>query len=335
MDTTAPYITRFEVAQGLMYSQTSTVEVAFSAEDGSGGLLDWSLHEETVGVVQFDPERFLASGDPRTMEWTFQGEGSRTLILVVRDPAGHTSDATANLVVDTQPPLLTLVLNGGKDITTVSDIPVAVSVMDVTTEVAKARIRVNSNEWGPWSDPGVFRRVDLGPGEGERTVFVQAQDMAGNLAEASDSVLVDTMVPTVSVSFTRTRPGGVVLGESAILLVFSEPMVTGSVGVVLMDNSSGIVDCALEWTVSGTELQVDPEGSLQRGSHFVLQVSGEDMVGSQLDFPGVIFSTPEAESDDWDAVLPGDSSLLLLVVAILVVGIIMMAYGMVRKKGER
>ncbi|MCK5253761.1 MAG: hypothetical protein KAQ96_12465, partial [Thermoplasmata archaeon] len=78
-----------------------------------------------------------------------------------------------------------------------------------------------------------------------------------------------------------------------------------------------------------------PEGSLPRGSHFVLQVSGEDMVGNQLDFPGVIFSTPEAESDDWDAVLPGDSSLLLLVVAILVVGVIMMAYGMARKKGER
>jgi len=335
VDTVAPYITRYEVARGLMYSQTSTVEVVFSAGDGSGSVLEWSLHEETVGVAQFDPERFLASGDTRTMDWTFQGEGTRTLILVVRDPAGHTSDATANLVVDTQPPLLTLVLNGGKDITTVSDIPVAVSVMDATTEVTKARIRVNSNEWGPWSDPGVFRRVDLGPEEGERTVFVQAQDLAGNLAEASDSVLVDTMVPTVSVSFTRTRPGGVVLGESSILLVFSEPMATGSVGVVLMDNSSGVVACAVEWTVNGTELQVDPKGSFPRGSHFVLQVSGQDTVGNQLDFPGVIFSTPEAEGDDWDAVLPGDSNLLLLLVAMLLVGVVMMAYGMARKKGER
>jgi hypothetical protein len=127
----------------------------------------------------------------------------------------------------------------------------------------------------------------------------------------------------------------VVLGESAILLVFSEPMATGSVGVVLMDNSSGVVDCAVEWTVNGTELQVDPKGSLPRGSHFVLQVSGQDTVGNQLDFPGVIFSTPEAESDDWDAVLPGDSSLLLIVVAMLLVGVAMMAYGMARKKGER
>ncbi|UCC92727.1 MAG: C39 family peptidase [Thermoplasmata archaeon] len=332
IDTTAPYITRFEVAAGLPYSQASTVPVTFSAEDGMGDDLQWSVHEEGIGGVQFEPGRTLPSGGTHSMEWTFQVEGDRTLNLVVRDRAGHTAEASATVVVDTRPPILTMVLNGGEEVTTSSEIPVAVDVMDETTEVTKARIRVNGNQWGPWSDPGVFRRVDLGPGEGMRTVHVQAQDLAGNLAEVSGSVYVDTIVPTLSVEFTSTRPGGIVAGDTDIILTFSEEMTETSVGVVLMDNSSGVMDCMLEWTENGTRLVVDPERSLPRGSHFVLQVSGEDRVGNELDFPGVLFSTPEAEEDDWDAVLPGDSRFVLLILALVIVAVFVMAFGMARRK---
>ncbi len=327
LDTTAPYITMFEVAEGLSYSQTSRVSVVFIAEDGLSALLGWSLHEETVASASFDPSRTVGSGAISTGEWTFTTQGSRTLVLTVRDDAGHTTDASVTIVVDTEPPLLTLVLNGGAGVTTVSDVPVAVTAIDETTDVAKARIRVNSNEWGPWSDPGSFRRVDLGPGEGERKVYVQAQDLAGNLAEAEDSVYVDTQVPTVVVSFTQTRPGGVVDGDSAIELEFSEPMVPVTVSVVLMDDSTGVVDCDLEWTVNGTVLRVDPTGSLPRGSHFVLQVTGEDAAGNQLDFQGTVFSTPEAEDDDWDAVLPGSSRFLLVVLVLVIVVVLAIALG--------
>jgi hypothetical protein len=327
LDTTTPYITMFEVAEGLSFSQTSRVSVVFIAEDGLSTQLGWSLHEETVGSVSFDPLQTVRSGATATEEWTFATQGRRTLVLTVRDDAGHTDDASVTIVVDTEPPLLTLVLNGGAGVTTVSDVPVAVTAIDETTDVAKARIRVNSNEWGPWSDPGSFRRVDLGPGEGERRVYVQAQDLAGNLAEAEDSVYVDTRVPTVVVSFTQTRPGGVVDGGSAIELEFSEPMVPGTVSVILMDESTGVVDCDVEWKVNGTVLRVDPTGSLPRGSHFVLQVTGEDAAGNQLDFQGTVFSTPEAENEDWDAVLPGNSRFLLVVLVLVIVVVMAIALG--------
>lgn len=332
IDTTAPYITQFEVAMGLHYSQTSTVAVVFSAEDGLGGDVEWSVHEDGFGGVDFDPGRSLPSGGSHSMDWTFQVEGDRTLTLVVRDSAGHTAEASASVVVDTRPPILTIVLNGGEEITTSSEIPVAVDVMDETTEVTKARIRVNGNQWGPWSDPGAFRRVDLGPGEGMRTVHVQAQDLAGNLAEVSGSVYVDTMAPTVMVEFTKTRPGGIVLGDTDMVLTFTEEMDEDSVGVVLMDNSSGVVECSLEWEENGTRLVVNPEGSLPRGSHFVLQVSGEDRVGNQLEFRGLLFSTPEAEEDDWNAVLPGDTSILLLILGLLIIAVFLAAFGMARRR---
>lgn len=334
LDTTVPYIQWFEVAEGLSFSRTASVPVSLSAGDDLGGMLEWSIHEDGSGGVEFLPGRVMSSGEVLTMEWTLLGEGPRTLVLTVRDEAGHTADASVSLVVDTRPPRVVMVLNGGRGVTTTSDIPVAVTVSDETTEVVKARIRVNSNEWGPWSDPGAFRRVDLGPEDGLRTVHVQAQDQAGNLAEASASVMLDSTAPTVTVSFTRTRPGGVVLGDSELVLTFSEAMDASSVEVLLMDNSSGMLDCDLEWSGNGTVLTVDPVGDLPRGSHFVFTVSGGDLVGNQLDFRGVLFSTPEAERDDWETVLPGGSSLVLLLVVLLLVAAIIGGYA-VRSRKER
>ena len=332
LDTTAPRVTRFEVARGLSHANASTVPVVFSASDGLDDLLDWSLHEATSGSVGFSPDRTLASGDVRSMEWTFSGEGDQTLVLVVRDHAGHTGEAVVTLVVDTQPPRLTLVLNGGENVSRLSRIPVAVQVTDGTTDVPRARIRVNSNEWGPWSDPGSFRQVDLGPGEGERTVHVQARDMAGNVGEVRGVVHLDTIAPTVSVTFTDTRPGGVVLGNSSLVLEFSEPVVPETLSVLLADNATGVVECEITWTANGTRLVMDPAGSLPRGSHLVLQVTGEDRVGNPLDFRGLVFSTPEAEGDDWSGVIPRDTGPLLLVLLLVVIAVFALATGVARRR---
>ncbi len=155
---------------------------------------------------------------------------------------------------------------------------------------------------------------------------------AGNVGETSATVFLDTMAPTASVAFTKMKPGGVVDGGSAIVLTFSEEMDEASIGVVLMDNSSGLIDCDLSWNEAGRELLVTPRGTLSRGSHFVLQVQGKDLVGNDLDFRGVIFSTPDAE-DDWDMTLPEDSAMLLLMLVFVLAGVVALGYGLVKRRG--
>ncbi|NIP36425.1 MAG: hypothetical protein GWN97_21250, partial [Thermoplasmata archaeon] len=100
----------------------------------------------------------------------------------------------------------------------------------------------------------------------------------------------------------------------------------------LLENSTGLMECDLEWMGNGTQLEVDPRGSLPRGSHFVLQVTGEDTAGNALEFRGAVFSTPAAEDDDWDAVLPGDSGLVLMVLALVVVAVFLLALGVARRR---
>ncbi len=329
VDSTPPVITHFEVAGGLGTTRERTVELTFSVRDELDQELDYTIAEAPTGTAT---NGTTATDSTVMLDWTYGGEGSLTLTLTVTDWAHHTAEAAVTLVVDTEPPIVSLVLNGGERVTTTPDIPVAVSAIDVTTDVAKARIRVNSNDWGPWSDMSSFRRVDLGPGEGERTVHIQVLDGAGNVGEISATVFLDTAAPTASVTFTVMKPGGVVDGGSAIVVTFSEAMDEASIGVVLMDNSSGLIDCELRWTEAGRELLVTPQGTLSRGSHFVLQVQGKDLVGNDLDFRGVIFSTPDAE-DDWDMTLTEDSAVLLMVLVLVLAGVVALGYGLVKRRG--
>jgi len=329
VDSTPPVITHFEVAGGLATTRERTVEVTFSARDGLDPELDYTLAEAPTGTATSE---ILASDSTLILDWTYGGEGSLTLTLIVTDWAHHTAEAAITVVVDTEPPIVNMVLNGGERFSTTPDIPVAVSAIDLITDVAKARIKVNSNEWGPWSDMSSFRRVNLGLGEGDRTVHIQVLDGAGNVGETSATVFLDTMAPTASVAFTKMKPGGVVDGGSAIVLTFSEEMDVSSMGVVLMDNSSGLIDCDMSWNEDGRELLVTPKWDLPRGSHFVLQVQGKDLVGNDLDFQGVIFSTPDAE-DDWEMTLPKDSVALLLILVLVLAGVIALGYGLVRRRG--
>jgi len=329
VDSTPPVIDMFEVAGGLGTTRDRTIDVTFKARDELDTELDYTLAESPTGTSVSET---TMTDSTVIMDWTFDGEGLLTLKLTVTDWAHHSAEASVTMVVDTQPPIVNLVLNGGEWVSTTSEIPVAVSAIDVTTDVAKARIKVDANEWGPWSDMSSFRRVDLGPGEGERTVFIQVLDGAGNVGETAATVFIDTSVPTASVIFTSMKPGGVVDGGSAIVVTFSEEMDEASIGVVLMDNSSGLIDCELVWNQAGKELLVTPEGTLSRGSHFVLQIQGEDLVGNDLEFGGVIFSTPDAE-DDWDMALPEDSAVFLLILVLVLAAVVALGYGLVKRRG--
>jgi hypothetical protein len=332
MDTTPPYITNFEVADGMVYSQLRKVEVSFSAFDNLGGELEFALSESSVGAPVFDPARTITSGGVITQEWTFGEEGERILILTVRDVAHHVDEAYCTIIVDTSPPHLSMVLNGGMKVTKDTQVPVAVSAIDPTTDVSKARLRIDSNEWGPWSDLDSFRWIDLGPGEGERVVTVQVRDMAGNMAEVSDIIVVDSSVPTATVSFTKMEPGGIVSEDSIIRVEFSEPMDVMSVQVLLMDNASGRLDCDLEWHDPGRVLNITPTRPLARGAHFGLQMEGTDKNGNPMAFSGIVFSTPEAEDTEWDLVLPGDSAVILLIVVFTLAAMVAIGYSVARAR---
>ncbi len=332
LDSTAPYITLFDVAEGLGYLGTRTVEVTLAAFDDLDDGLEYSLREAFGSVLEFDPSETLQSGEALTLMWTFGGEGQRTLTLVVRDNALNTAEDSVSVVVDSQAPLVTIILNGGVNVTTRTDIPIAVDAIDVTSKEITTRLRVDTNEWGPWSDPSTFRRIDLGPGEGLRTVHMEAQDEAGNPVETSATIWVDSSVPTATLTFTKVRPGGVVAEDTAFYVEFSEPMAPTSVEVALVDNSTGLLDCDLEWSEGGTRLNITPGKTLHPGHNFALRVEGTDMMGNALDFQAAIFATPDVEPDDWELSLTGDSAVLLLLLVFVMAATVSLGYGVVRHR---
>ncbi len=333
LDTTPPYITVFQVAGGLHFATHRTVNVTLSAFDNLDGELEGELVEAGIGASGTGTPIALTSGNTLNLQWTFAEDGERTLTLHVFDRAMHGAEASRDLVVDTQPPLVSIVLNGGDPMTTRAQVPVALSAIDVTSEVGEARIRVDENAWGPWADTATFRRIDLGPGDGQRVVHVEVQDTAGNVAGASASIKLDQSAPTAAVTFTRLVPGGVVHESTSILVTFSEPMDMSSVEVLLLDNSSGVVECALEWSGQGTVLNITPVRPLPRERSFTLSVQGRDPIGNELEPFGTVFSTPESEGDDWELHITGDTAVLLLVLILSIATIIALSYGLAKRRG--
>jgi hypothetical protein len=306
--------------------------VALSAFDNLDDSLEYSIGAGTAGGLEFDPNRSIASGEELALEWTFDGEGEQALTLWVRDMALHVVEETIEVTIDSGPPQVTLVLNAGSEIARTTRVPVSISAEDAITDLGKARIRVNSNEWGPWSEAAMITQVDLGPGDGQRWVHLEVLDLAGNVAQISAFVWVDTSRPTVQVAFTHTEPGGVVAADSAIILTFSEPMDHTTVEVVLMDNSSGMQECEVAWEEGWTVLNVTPSRPLARGAHFAFQVRGADLNGNSLDFSGLVFSTPELEDDDWRLTLDGGAGVLVLIIVFVVAAIVALGYGILRSR---
>jgi hypothetical protein len=332
LDTTPPYIDLFQVAEGLHFVTHRTVDVSIGAFDNLDETIEGEVWETGGGVPGPSTPISFASGSTLDIQWTLSGEGERTLTVSVHDRALHTDEASVTLVVDSQPPVISLVLNGGDPLTTDPDIPIALSAIDTVSEVGEARIRIDENAWGPWSDLGTFRRIDLGPGEGPRVVHAQVMDTAGNMAETNASVHLDATAPTASISFTRLETGGVVAVDTSVTLTFSERMDTSSVEVLLLDNGSGKVDCELNWSQDGTVLGITPVKDLPKDTSFTLTVQGTDLIGNELDLRTVVFSTPEAEGDDWDLQITGDTAVLLLLLVLVLAATSALGYGLVRRR---
>ncbi|MEM5820012.1 MAG: hypothetical protein QXO19_03915, partial [Candidatus Aenigmatarchaeota archaeon] len=60
------------------------------------------------------------------------------------------------------------------------------------------------NSWTNWEDCTQTKSWTLSSGDGTKTVYYQVRDKAGNIKETSDSIILDTSAPTISISGAPT-----------------------------------------------------------------------------------------------------------------------------------
>ena len=237
VDTTAP--TANPATSGTMGDNgwyISTVTVRANASDAASGV---ARVEHKVDGGEWE------DGDSVTL-----GDGVHTVVFRVTDNAGNVTTTAAQTVkVDATAPVLTpsVPAPDGQNGWYVTEPQMDASGSDATSGLALLQCRVDGGEW---QNPPVSVT-----GDGTHTVDCQAQDNAGNTTTWSDTVKVDTTLPTLTPSVPAPD------GQNGWYV--TEPQIDASGS----DATSGLA--LLQCRVDSGEWQTPPVSVTGDGTHTV------------------------------------------------------------------
>ncbi len=144
--------------------------------------------------------------------WTLEaGEGSHTVYGQYRDTAGNIIDAEDAIVLDTVGPPATFVVNND-DVYTNSTL---VLLTNTSTEAEQMRFSNDGVTYSGWTAYLESYDWTLTDTEGERTVYGQFMDIAGNITQDDDTITLDTVEPVASFVINNDEA---VTGDLAIVL---------------------------------------------------------------------------------------------------------------------
>ena len=238
--------------------------------------------EPPVGLVK------SSTGPTSTESITYASIGGGTFYI---DLSGATNvEGTYHLVVqvlpDTQPPRVTLSLDGGAPATNNPAVTATVVATDNLSGVATMQFSEDGVIWGQ-TEPYVptVTWTFSGP-DGPRTLWVRVTDRAGNVSSpARASITLDRVPPTVLAR--SPNAGATVAGLRPVFSVqFSEPIKVSTwtnVGLILQDASGTIVYGTYGYdpgTDTGTFMPAVP---LQPGEPYVVSIGTvTDLAGNQV-----------------------------------------------------
>ena len=98
---------------------------------------------------------------------------------------------------DSEPPQnLGILINNDQEYTTSTSVTLAVSAEDTASGISKVSFSTDGSQWLDWEPFNIIRYLDLPVGDGEKSVYFNAQDNTGNIAEpVFDTIILDTTPP--------------------------------------------------------------------------------------------------------------------------------------------
>ncbi len=198
LDTLAPTAATLGINAGAAATNGRGVTLTLSASDATSGLSQLA--------VQNGPSITCSSAAygayTESMPWTLTDlDGQRFVSVCFKDAAGHTSTASASIILDRVAPTgVDLTLGGGAPIVTSSSVSVQVAATDATSSALSYRI----SDSGAFSDSGwttastasfPVSPAALNLADGTHTRFLWVRDEAGNLTSDAATIVVDTGAP--------------------------------------------------------------------------------------------------------------------------------------------
>jgi hypothetical protein len=163
-------------------------------------LLDFLLEEANNALNQGDypnerKEQLLQAIEQAELVY----EGNLTQEAVDHASAAL-DEAIKNLEkpVDSTPPEGQFMINNGADFSNNQTVTLSLEATDDVSEVILVRYSNNAEQWTDWEEYITSKELTLPSGDGEKTVFVEFKDQAGNISESyQQTISLDTTVPVI------------------------------------------------------------------------------------------------------------------------------------------
>jgi hypothetical protein len=167
--------------------------------------LSLTYTDATSGVDQVrysnDGTLWTAWEDPGvSRSWTLSsGDGTKTVYFQIKDEAGLFFQTTDTIDFDTTDPTGSIEINNGDMWTNTTSVFLTLVFNDITSGVHQVRYRNDGDIWTTWEDPSDTLFWTLSPGDGTKTVYYEIRDNAGLTFQTTDSIVLDTEIPTGSI----------------------------------------------------------------------------------------------------------------------------------------
>lgn len=247
------------------------------AVSGTSGSNGWLVSPGTVSATSND----ATSGVNGEAEVSFNGgstwqstpvalnDGKYTMTFRAFDVAGNQGSAALNASIDTTAPTLNFVYTGipGANGWYVSDVKVSTSASDSTSGVDVSELRMDGGSWS--SLPQTLS-------DGIYSLDAHAEDMAGNTKTISDTLRIDTTLP--SSNYTSHTDNSLVSG-----LVHLTGQASDLNGLQSVEIS---LDGGVTWqatTLSSSGWSYDWNTATIPNETYIAQIRATDVAGNQED----------------------------------------------------
>ncbi len=182
-DGTAPSGASVSINGGAAYTASRDVSLTLAAAGAA------EMRFSNDGVSWSSWEAYAAS-----RSWTLNaGDGVKTVFVEYRDAAGNTAPARDSITLHAWAPSgASIVIDGGAVYATSREVTLTL----YAGGASEMRFSNDGLAWSVWEAYAVSRSWTLSAGDGPKTVFAQFRVAAGDIAPATDDIILDATVPS-------------------------------------------------------------------------------------------------------------------------------------------
>jgi parallel beta-helix repeat protein len=261
--------------------------------------------------------------DIDTSSWN-QGDYEITVTAV--DLAGNQRQMTYSFVKDTEAPQISLTSPSNNSLISVgTDLEFAVS----DDNLDSVEYSLDGSSYDDLPDP--YSLDTSSWNDGTYTIYIRAEDEAGNTNEKWFTFLVDESEPSIISTYPDDNADDISVGTD-VVIEFSEPMDTESVEDAI--SISPFSDHTLSWNNDDTEMTISFSEPLDAGSNYKVSIStkAEDMAGRGLDSAFDLEFTTEGAADVGDDGPSSDWMPILLILIIVIVVVLILFFVLAKRK---